>query len=187
MISIKFPTTKILLTIQTKIVKEQLNSANYNFNLKYQKTLNRNKICRKWKVIYFNPPLTDISQKIGKKILKLINYHFDISRLKYSLSIHINVKNKKNYKKLIFTIFTTRYVRSSECLDDWKDAWLDIALWHVLFSSILLVIMVLWRPNINNQIYAYSPMIDGSDSDLEEENEAMLGSGLFLFNKYKLN
>ena len=34
---------------------------------------------------------------------------------------------------------------------DWKEIWVDDAFWHLLFSIILLVIMVLWRPTINNQ------------------------------------
>lgn len=36
-------------------------------------------------------------------------------------------------------------------LQDWKELWVDEAFWHLLFSVILLVIIILWRPTINNQ------------------------------------
>nr|CAB3267119.1 transmembrane protein 87A-like [Phallusia mammillata] len=63
------------------------------------------------------------------------------------------------------------------CLSDWSELWMDTAFWPILFSVILLVIMILWRPTANNQRYAYSPMIDGNDSELDEMEESMLGSG----------
>jgi Lung seven transmembrane receptor len=34
---------------------------------------------------------------------------------------------------------------------DWKNLWIDEAYWHLLFSVLLLVIMILWRPTNNNQ------------------------------------
>ena len=64
------------------------------------------------------------------------------------------------------------------CNVNFANAWFETACWPMLFSVILLVIMILWRPNANNQRYAYSPMIDGNGSDDdEEEEELMLGSG----------
>ena len=68
-------------------------------------------------------------------------------------------------------------IHNTRCIFDWSELWLEQAMWHILFSVILFVIMVLWRPNANNQRYAYSPMIDGNDSDMEEQEELMLGSG----------
>ena len=50
--------------------------------------------------------------------------------------------------------------------------WIDEAFWHVLFSGVLLVIMVLWRPTNNNQRYAFTPLLDGSDDE-----EPFLGIG----------
>ena len=60
--------------------------------------------------------------------------------------------------------------------------WLRDAFWHILFSIILFSIMILWRPSAMNQVihgrnslpksskrYAYSPLVDGVDSDEEEE------------------
>lgn len=46
---------------------------------------------------------------------------------------------------------------------------MDSAFWHLLFSVILCVIMVLWRPSANNQRYAFSPLLDAADEE-EEEN-----------------
>lgn len=37
------------------------------------------------------------------------------------------------------------------CLKDWRELWIDDAFWRFLFSTILLVIMFLWRPSANNQ------------------------------------
>ncbi|XP_059179682.1 transmembrane protein 87A-like [Physella acuta] len=59
--------------------------------------------------------------------------------------------------------------RFKECLSDWKELWMDDAFWHLLFSVILFVIMVLWRPTINNQRYAFSPLLDAADDDEEDD------------------
>lgn len=40
----------------------------------------------------------------------------------------------------------------AECLEDWKELWVDDAFWHLLFALLLLAIMVLWRPTNNNQV-----------------------------------
>ena len=63
------------------------------------------------------------------------------------------------------------------CNEDFAYGWFETACWPMLFSLILLVIMILWRPNANNQRYAYSPMIDGNGSDDDDVEEPMLGSG----------
>lgn len=41
----------------------------------------------------------------------------------------------------------------SNLFQDWKNLWIDEAYWHLLFSVLLLVIMILWRPTNNNQRY----------------------------------
>ncbi|XP_052827589.1 transmembrane protein 87A [Octopus bimaculoides] len=51
------------------------------------------------------------------------------------------------------------------CLTDWRELWVDDAFWHLLFSVLLLVIMILWRPSANNQRYAFSPLLDAEDED----------------------
>ncbi|XP_039273391.2 transmembrane protein 87A-like [Styela clava] len=76
---------------------------------------------------------------------------------------------------LIMIFYSARY--RDECVTGWQDVWIYDAFWHILFSVILLVIMVLWRPNINNQRYAFSPLIDGEDDDEGEAGEPMLGGG----------
>ena len=61
------------------------------------------------------------------------------------------------------------YHKLTHCLTDWKNVWLDEAYWHLLFSMVLLVIMLLWRPTANNQRYAFSPLLDPAEDgeDLE--------------------
>lgn len=39
---------------------------------------------------------------------------------------------------------------------DWQELWVDDAIWRLLFSMILFVIMILWRPSANNQRYSFS-------------------------------
>lgn len=94
---------------------------------------------------------------------------------------------------LIFMLYTIKAHRLPTCLSvrihffcrkknpppsffkDWKELWVDDAFWHVLFSIILVVIMVLWRPTNNNQRYAFTPLLDNPDDDEEEDqffNEA---------------
>lgn len=53
----------------------------------------------------------------------------------------------------------------TSCLYDWHKLWMDEAFWHLEFSAVLLVIMILWRPTQNNQRYAFTPLLDASDDD----------------------
>lgn len=69
------------------------------------------------------------------------------------------------------------YYHELGCSEEFANDWFETACWPLLFSIILLVIIVLWRPSANNQRYAYSPMVDGNDSDEEDANEPMLGNG----------
>ncbi|XP_023267877.1 transmembrane protein 87A-like, partial [Seriola lalandi dorsalis] len=55
----------------------------------------------------------------------------------------------------------------------WRDLWVDDAFWRLLFSTILLVIMVLLRPSANSQRFSHSPLIDDDDEE-EEAKEPML-------------
>ena len=52
---------------------------------------------------------------------------------------------------IIFMLWSIKYHKVVECLTQWRDLWVDDAFWHLLFSVILCVIMVLWRPSNNNQ------------------------------------
>uniref|UniRef100_UPI00358E77CD transmembrane protein 87A-like isoform X2 n=1 Tax=Myxine glutinosa TaxID=7769 RepID=UPI00358E77CD len=78
---------------------------------------------------------------------------------------------------IIFTIWSTRKFRFAKCQSDWQEIWLEEAFWRLLFSVILVVIMVLWRPSVNNQRYAFTPLLDEEDDEEEEPmiNEAFEG------------
>ena len=58
------------------------------------------------------------------------------------------------------------------CQSDWRELWVDDAIWRLLFSMILFVIMVLWRPSANNQRFAFSPLSEEEEED--EQKEPML-------------
>ncbi|KAJ8414576.1 hypothetical protein AAFF_G00037780 [Aldrovandia affinis] len=78
---------------------------------------------------------------------------------------------------LIFDIWMMKTFKFSKCQSDWRELWIDNAFWRCLFSTILLVIMFLWRPSANNQRYAFSPLVDEmSDEEKEQQmNEAFEG------------
>lgn len=71
---------------------------------------------------------------------------------------------------IIFMLWSIKYHKIVECLTDWKDLWVDEAFWHLLFSVVLLVIMVLWRPSQNNQRYAFTPLLDGDEDYSSDED-----------------
>ncbi|XP_035987395.1 transmembrane protein 87A isoform X1 [Fundulus heteroclitus] len=74
---------------------------------------------------------------------------------------------------VIFIIWTAKNFTMSKCRSDWRELWIQDAFWRFLFSIILLVIMFLWRPSANNQMYAFSPLVD-ADSEEDEEKEPMV-------------
>ncbi|XP_049322943.1 transmembrane protein 87A-like isoform X2 [Astyanax mexicanus] len=79
---------------------------------------------------------------------------------------------------VIFIVWTTKTFKLSKCQSDWRELWIDDAFWRFLFSTILLVIMFLWRPSANNQRYAFSPLVDEVSDEEEAEqlmNEAFEG------------
>ncbi|KAH7732360.1 Protein C52B9.4 [Aphelenchoides avenae] len=55
------------------------------------------------------------------------------------------------------------------CMSDWKELWVDTAFWHIFFCTILVVIMFLWRPSQNNQRYAFTPLLDNSEDENDED------------------
>ncbi|XP_004633287.1 transmembrane protein 87B isoform X1 [Octodon degus] len=69
---------------------------------------------------------------------------------------------------VVFMVWTTKTFRMAKCQSDWMELWVDDAFWSFLFSVILIVIMFLWRPSANNQRYAFMPLIDDSDDEVEE-------------------
>lgn len=72
---------------------------------------------------------------------------------------------------VIFMIYSIRAHKLAVCLRDWKELWVDEAYWHILFSVILLVIMILWRPTNNNQRYAFTPLLDNPEDDDDDEED----------------
>lgn len=74
---------------------------------------------------------------------------------------------------VVFMLYSIKAHRFADCLTDWKELWVDEAFWHVLFSILLLVIMVLWRPTNNNQRYAFTPLLDNAEDEDDD--------GKFLF------
>ncbi|ODN04343.1 Transmembrane protein [Orchesella cincta] len=75
---------------------------------------------------------------------------------------------------IAFMIWSIRYLKTTSCLRDWKEIWVDEAFWHMLFSIILLVIIILFRPSNNNQRYAFSPLIDNADDDEDDEEDLVV-------------
>ncbi|XP_038597002.1 transmembrane protein 87A [Tachyglossus aculeatus] len=73
---------------------------------------------------------------------------------------------------IVFIIWTTMKFRLVDCQSDWQELWVDDAIWRLLFSMILFVIMVLWRPSANNQRFAFSPLSEEEEED--EQKEPML-------------
>ncbi|XP_017274735.1 transmembrane protein 87A isoform X2 [Kryptolebias marmoratus] len=74
---------------------------------------------------------------------------------------------------IIFIIWTTKVFRLVDCQRSWRDLWVDDAFWRLLFSTILLVIMVLLRPSANSQRFSHSPLIDEDDEE-DEAKEPMM-------------
>lgn len=73
------------------------------------------------------------------------------------------------FASVIYMIYSIKTHRLAVCLTIWKDLWLDDAYWHILFSAVLLVIMILWRPTKNNVRYAFVPLIETNEDDEEEQ------------------
>lgn len=65
----------------------------------------------------------------------------------------------------VFMLGVIKQHKMTACLIDWNRLWLDEAYWHILFSFMLLVIMVLWRPTQNNQRFAFTPLLDETDDE----------------------
>ncbi|KAK9507483.1 hypothetical protein O3M35_007335 [Rhynocoris fuscipes] len=72
---------------------------------------------------------------------------------------------------VIFMLYSIKAHHLTICFTDWKELWVDDAYWRLLFTVILVVIMILWRPTNNNQRYAFSPLLDNPEDDDEDEEE----------------
>ncbi|KAM4041773.1 transmembrane protein 87B [Anomaloglossus baeobatrachus] len=89
--------------------------------------------------------------------------------VKYSLYRHFtNTLIFAILASVVFMAWTAKKFRLADCQSDWMELWVDDAFWRFLFSVVLLVIMFLWRPSANNQRYAFTPLMDDSDDEVEE-------------------
>ncbi|CAI5455060.1 unnamed protein product [Caenorhabditis angaria] len=70
---------------------------------------------------------------------------------------------------VIFMLWSMIYHIFPTCRVDWKELWVDTAFWHVLFCFILVVIVILWRPSQNNQRYAFTPLLDDSEDENDQD------------------
>ncbi|XP_017075768.1 LOW QUALITY PROTEIN: transmembrane protein 87A [Drosophila eugracilis] len=72
---------------------------------------------------------------------------------------------------VIFMLFALHLRSIENCTPGWRDIWVDTGFWHILFSVLLLVIMILWRPTNNNQRYAFTPLLDNPEDEDDEDEE----------------
>ncbi|CAD7000058.1 transmembrane protein 87A isoform X2 [Ceratitis capitata] len=72
---------------------------------------------------------------------------------------------------VLFMLYALHVRKTQNCTPIWGNIWLDTAFWHVLFSVLLLVIMILWRPTNNNQRYAFTPLLDAPDDEDDDEED----------------
>ncbi|XP_047467158.1 transmembrane protein 87A-like [Mugil cephalus] len=100
--------------------------------------------------------------KLRRNVVKLSLYQHFTNTLIFSVVASI-----------IFIIWTTKVFKLVDCQRGWRDLWVDDAFWRLLFSTILLVIMVLLRPSANSQRFSHSPLIDEEDEE-DEAKEPML-------------
>ena len=80
---------------------------------------------------------------------------------------------------IIFMLWSIKYHKVVDCLTEWRDLWVDEAFWHLLFSVILCVIMILWRPSQNNQRYAFTPLLD-REEDYSSDEDVLYNDALIL-------
>ncbi|XP_054913254.1 transmembrane protein 87A-like isoform X2 [Poeciliopsis prolifica] len=100
--------------------------------------------------------------KLRRNVVKLSLYQHFTNTLIFFVVVSI-----------IFIIWTTKVFRLVDCQRGWRDLWVDDAFWRLLFSTMLLVIMVLLRPSVNSQRFSHSPLIDEDDEE-DEAKEPMI-------------
>ncbi|XP_067680156.1 transmembrane protein 87A-like [Haliotis asinina] len=70
---------------------------------------------------------------------------------------------------IAYMIWSITQHKMKACITDWRELWVDEAFWHLLFSVLLLIIMILWRPTANNQRYAFSPLLDAAEDEVDDD------------------
>lgn len=80
---------------------------------------------------------------------------------------------------VVFMLYSIMSHNAGLCATDWETMWQDEGFWHILFSFLLLVIMILWRPTNNNQRYAFTPLLDNPEDDDEDDEEEQFVSDVY--------
>ncbi|CAK5064183.1 unnamed protein product [Meloidogyne enterolobii] len=94
------------------------------------------------------------------------------NEVKLSLYLHFtNVLGMGLFISVLYMFWSLWMHLFQYCMKDWKELWVDTAFWHIFFCTILVVIMFLWRPSQNNQRYAFTPLLDNSEDENEEDIE----------------
>jgi len=76
------------------------------------------------------------------RTLRLQNNQTKLSQFKhFTIALALAV-----IASIAFIIWSIAFHKVVDCLTQWKDLWVDEAFWHLLFSILLVVIMILWRP-----------------------------------------
>uniref|UniRef100_A0A087XJY4 Transmembrane protein 87A n=1 Tax=Poecilia formosa TaxID=48698 RepID=A0A087XJY4_POEFO len=115
-----------------------------------------------WWIIFISLSQTTRLLKLRRNLVKLSLYQHFTNTLIFFVVVSI-----------IFIIWTTKVFRLVDCQRGWRDLWVDDAFWRLLFSTMLLVIMVLLRPSVNSQRFSHSPLIDEDDEE-DEAKEPMM-------------
>ncbi|CAF4470349.1 unnamed protein product, partial [Rotaria sp. Silwood2] len=75
----------------------------------------------------------------------------------------------------LFMTWTFKLNFLTTCITNWRDFWFNNAFWHLLSLLILLVIMFLYRPLSNSQLYVFVPLLDELDNDNDDEEKRKSG------------
>lgn len=110
--------------------------------------------------IFISLSQTTRTLRLRRNLVKLSLYRHFTNILIFSVAASV-----------VFMLYSIKSHHLTDCFEDWKELWMDDAYWRLLFSVILVVIMVLWRPTNNNQKYAFSPLLDAPDDEEDDDEE----------------
>ncbi|OZC09668.1 hypothetical protein X798_03362 [Onchocerca flexuosa] len=106
--------------------------------------------------------------RMRRNMVKLTVYRHFTNALCFSAFISI-----------MFMCWTIYIHNMQRCLVDWKEYWVDTAFWHIQFCCILVVIMILWRPSRNNQRYAFTPLLDDSEDENDDDADELFNTNYY--------
>jgi hypothetical protein len=105
------------------------------------------------------------------------------------------LKLRRNFKKLTFynhLLVTFLFVAvgvlafllwilvtgiMDKCDEDWTALWLKECFWPLLFTILLVVVMVLWRPSSNAVRFAYSAVSNDDDEEIQRKETLRMTHG----------